>query len=41
VIEDRMKSANELLNFIGQRVYLVKSKAFEDFFSVSYEMLLP
>lgn len=34
VVVDRMRSAQDLLNFAGQRHYLVACKAFKEFFEV-------
>ena len=34
VIEERMRSGQDLLNFIGQKKYLVTSKEFKLFFEV-------
>ena len=35
VLEERQRSAQDLLNFVGQRHYLIQSKAFKQFFKVS------
>ena len=34
VIEERRRTAQDLLNFVGQRVYLTNSAAFKQFFQV-------
>jgi len=35
VIEERRRTAQDLLNFVGQRVYLTNSVVFKQFFQVS------
>jgi len=34
VIEERRRTAQDLLNFVGQRVYLTNSVVFKQFFQV-------
>ena len=36
VLEERQRSAQDLLNFIAHRTYLVQSKAFRQFFKVQH-----
>lgn len=36
IIEERRRSAQDLLNFVGQRHYLVASDAFQQFFKVFF-----